>query len=223
MADDSIRWKVCPRCHRSLQLSGEHFGRHNRTASGFRCHCKQCTRAMAASRYKTKRAVLNAAAMRRYTANRDRLRAENRTRYYKNAARYAGTSERWRAANPLKRKEYRARYYEKRRQAPEFRLARNIRWRLRDALKNGRRSERTLQIIGYSIDDLRVHLERQFTEGMDWSNYGAGGWHIDHIVPLIEFNHNVPTELAACWALSNLRPLWGAENLRKGAKCQFLL
>ena len=36
-------------------------------------------------------------------------------------------------------------------------------------------------IVGYTIQDLRDHLEKLFKPGMTWDNHGK--WHIDHIIP----------------------------------------
>lgn len=72
------------------------------------------------------------------------------------------------------------------------------------------------QLVGYSTEDLRRHLERQFVPGMSWNNYGRG-WHVDHVVPSSSFTYTSPDEPAfnACWCLSNLRPLWAIDNIRK--------
>jgi hypothetical protein len=81
----------------------------------------------------------------------------------------------------------------------------------------------TLEILGYTKAHLAWHIERQFTPEMGWHNRNR--WHIDHIVPLAKFkcqSVNDP-EFKAAWALSNLRPIWAEENLRKGAKRVFLL
>lgn len=78
-------------------------------------------------------------------------------------------------------------------------------------------------LLGYSADDLRQHLERQFSRGMGWSN--MGDWHIDHIVPLSAFTFSGPhdPEVRRAWALTNLRPLWAEDNLRKRSKRTHLL
>jgi hypothetical protein len=62
------------------------------------------------------------------------------------------------------------------------------------------------------------HLEKQFTEGMTWDNYGQ--WHVDHIRPMSSFNFTSldDPEFKECWDLSNLQPLWETENLSKGSR-----
>jgi 5-methylcytosine-specific restriction endonuclease McrA len=86
--------------------------------------------------------------------------------------------------------------------------------------KGGRSTE---ELIGYTVSDLRDHIERQFLRGMTWDNYGE--WHIDHIVPLSSFTITGPDdpELRRAWALTNLRPLWATENLQKHKKRTHLI
>lgn len=75
-----------------------------------------------------------------------------------------------------------------------------------------------MEIVGYTLDELRAHLEAQFADGMGWHNMGA--WHIDHKRPLSSFSiagADCP-EFRAAWALENLQPLWAEDNLRKGAR-----
>jgi len=101
---------------------------------------------------------------------------------------------------------------------PKFRLSKNISREIRKAIsinKNGRRWE---ELLGYTLGDLILHLEKQFKIGMSWDNYGK--WHIDHIKPIDSFDFisydNV--EFKECWSLSNLQPLWALDNMRKSNK-----
>lgn len=70
--------------------------------------------------------------------------------------------------------------------------------------------------LPYSLDDLVMHLEGRFCDGMSWANYGK--WHVDHVKPCALFDLTNPKEFQQCWALANLQPLWAAENCAKGAK-----
>jgi len=92
---------------------------------------------------------------------------------------------------------------------------------MRGALKRGGTSNAVQRLVGYSIADLRAHLERQFVGGMSWAN--MADWHIDHIVPQRAFDLSDPEQWRRCWCMSNLRPMWGAENVAKGAKRVYLL
>jgi hypothetical protein len=110
-----------------------------------------------------------------------------------------------------RRREVRA----KLRPSPERRLKESMRARIWAALK-GRSNGRLWGRLGYSLDDLRKHLASLMTEGMSWDNYGH--WHVDHIKPCAAFNLEDDEEFRACWALSNLQPLWDRDNCVKGAK-----
>ena len=98
------------------------------------------------------------------------------------------------------------------------RLSNAIRANIRDALhrKGGDKKERGWEsLVGYTIKDLIKHLQKQFTGGMTWNNYGK--WHIDHIIPVSAFNFTSTDgfDFKRCWALSNLQPLWAKENMSK--------
>ena len=71
-------------------------------------------------------------------------------------------------------------------------------------------------LVGYTITDLRTHVESLFQAGMTWDNYGE--WHLDHIVPKYFFRYASESDLMfkACWSLPNLTPIWGSENVAKG-------
>lgn len=90
-------------------------------------------------------------------------------------------------------------------------------WKALKQKKAGRRWEK---LVGYTVLNLMRHLQSLFKPGMTWKNYGKKGWEIDHIRPRCSFSFESTDdpEFKACWALSNLQPLWGEENNRKNAK-----
>ena len=67
---------------------------------------------------------------------------------------------------------------------PHFKLIRTMHNQLLKGLKyhNLTKKNRTFVLLGYSAQDLKIHLEKQFTSEMSWSNYGSY-WHIDHKIP----------------------------------------
>lgn len=96
---------------------------------------------------------------------------------------------------------------------------------VRQALKtDGRRGASSMEkTLGYSVDELRNHLEKQFTKGMSWDAFNNGGIHIDHIIPLSSFDLQDPNDAQFAWSLTNLRPLWAAENMRKGNRRELII
>lgn len=74
-----------------------------------------------------------------------------------------------------------------------------------------------LELLGCSVEALKSHLEKLFTSGMSWTNYGK--WHIDHKRPCDSFDLSDPLQQKVCFHYTNLQPLWAFDNLSKGAKC----
>lgn len=88
--------------------------------------------------------------------------------------------------------------------------------------KQQRHTKTLKDIVNYTPEELKQHLESQFRDGMTWENYGRLGWHIDYIKPLTAFaffdekgNMNYDA-FVECMSLENLQPLWYDENIRKG-------
>ena len=105
---------------------------------------------------------------------------------------------------------------EKRKNDTHFKVLSNLRSRLWHAVKGNTKSEPTLKLLGCTVEHLVSYLENQFTEGMNWDNYGE--WHIDHIIPCASFDlHNLEQQ-KECFHYSNLQPLWAKENLLKSDK-----
>lgn len=96
-----------------------------------------------------------------------------------------------------------------------FRLARNLRKRLRSALKDNFKTGSAVEDLGCSIEDFKIYLESKFKDGMSWDNYGREGWHIDHIEPLSKFDLTNQQELKRACHYTNLQPMWWKDNLRK--------
>lgn len=76
------------------------------------------------------------------------------------------------------------------------------------------RKSRIQAILGCTYAEFISHIEGLFVEGMSWAN--RCDWHIDHIVPLA--SAKTESDLLALNHHTNLRPLWAADNLCKGAK-----
>jgi hypothetical protein len=114
----------------------------------------------------------------------------------------------------------RMRKYEKnkRLENPVFRLSTSMKSNIRQSLLLGKDGRTWESLVGYTITDLIKHIERKFTNGMSWENYGK--WHIDHIIPISAFHFQTYNDLdfKRCWSLSNLQPMWAKENIRKHAK-----
>jgi hypothetical protein len=79
----------------------------------------------------------------------------------------------------------------------------------------GKNKKSTFDVLGYTVDDLKQHLESKFQLGMTWENYGE--WEIDHVTPDSWFRYNSieDEDFKKSWDLNNLQPMWVAQNASK--------
>lgn len=77
--------------------------------------------------------------------------------------------------------------------------------------KNKKKQNKTHDLLKYTAEDLKEHINALFKDGLSWSNYGD--WHIDHIVHLTLFKDDTPAHIVN--ELSNLRPLEAKSNIAR--------
>jgi hypothetical protein len=98
---------------------------------------------------------------------------------------------------------------------PNFKMKHVLGVRIRKVLKGIiKKSESTQILVGCTIEELWIHLEKQFKPGMTKENHGK--WHVDHIKPCSSFDLTKASEQRECFHYTNLQPLWASENLSKG-------
>lgn len=163
--------------------------------------------------------------------HKDRLNLESKLKrnpevrkayYEKNKDIAIQKAKKWRVENPEKVKEIRYRHKQKKMQVAGYRLHNSISCQIRNTI-NDKGGVSWQELVGFTFAELKAHIERQFTKGMTWDNYGE--WHIDHITPVSCFNFSScdDGDFKSCWHISNLRPLWAVENIEKRDKIIFLL
>lgn len=191
--------------------------------------------------FERKRLIKNEKTRRWKLANREKVLAARKRYCEKYPDKIREENSRFRKNNPNYKKEYyqahkeeardwwNNRSEEQKKAKAEFnrkwkndRYKNNIGYKLRCIISTAvRRSlieekdDSIRNILGYSIDDLRKHLEAQFEDWMTWENLGVTAktykqtWQIDHIKPVNTFNITdvYCEDFKKCWALSNLRPL----------------
>ena len=103
-----------------------------------------------------------------------------------------------------------------------YRLNRIIRSAIKQSLKKNSLSKNHRPwetLVGFTIQELKLHLEKQFDSNMNWNNHGTY-WHLDHIIPLssLKFSSVNDENFKFLWCLTNLQPLFGPENISKSNK-----
>ena len=141
-------------------------------------------------------------------------------------------AKKWAKENPEKVKEIKVKSYkkclktvgERKKQRLKidlkFKLNHNISNNLRKSLKGNKAGCAWENLLGFTINELREHLEKLFYNCMTWDSFLKGDVHIDHKIPLAAFNFTRPEDegFKKAWALKNLQPLWAIDNLKKGTK-----
>lgn len=154
---------------------------------------------------------------RQYRANNpEKVRAAGNKWNRKNRDRCLENGRRYKREHVLEEREYRRLYVSRRIKTDiNYRIRHFLRNRIKHALKHVKKSKRTEQLVGCSIDYLRNHIEAQFNYGMSWENHSQHGWHIDHKKPCASFDLSDPEQQEICFHYTNLQPLWAEENRRK--------
>jgi hypothetical protein len=209
--------RICNGCGQSKK--DEDFPKDPRVKSGRATQCRACRNAYLKSYHQT---------------NRDKRLKAQRLDYQQNKTKYQVANRNYRQQNKDKLRLKDSLYYQKnkskiiarisiwekarRKSNPQHRISHNLRKRLWEALHKQSlvKNQKTFDLIGCNMPTLMSHLEKQFTNGMSWENYGKKGWHIDHIKPCAAFNLSNPEEQKACFHYTNLQPLWECDNLAKG-------
>ena len=148
--------------------------------------------------------------------NKQAINEKRKVRNIKNKEHYSSVSKAWKDKNKEAIKEWNRIYTANRYKTdPIFALKLNQRTRLRAILKSNK-TEKTNKLLGCSFEELKIHLESKFVDGMSWENMGQ--WHIDHIIPLHAFDLTKIENQFLAFNYKNLQPLWAKDNLKKGAK-----
>lgn len=100
----------------------------------------------------------------------------------------------------------------------DYRLKTNIRNLIVKAFKrNGfNKNSKTLDILGCSFEEFKLHLESKFEDWMNWENKGlyngelSYGWDMDHIIPIS--SAITEDDIIRLSHYTNLRPLCGYIN-----------
>jgi len=100
----------------------------------------------------------------------------------------------------------------------QFKMSRNLRRRIRKIMEGKVKNVSAIRDLGCTMEEFKLHLESKFKPGMTWKNYGFYGWHIDHIIPLSNFDLTNKEEMKRACHYTNLQPLWAQENLSKSNK-----
>jgi hypothetical protein len=225
LPDEVLTEKWCTWCKKVKPF--DEFALQKGKPFGRKSNCKECN---------------NKKERKRRVENREEYLERKRNYYKKNSGKIRAINDAWEERNSGWREEYREAhkyknlseegkeriraYARELRKDASYRIHNNVGRRLATYMRsNGlpKGGSRTESLLGYTIKELKEHIQSQFKDGMSWDNYGKHGWHIDHRIPLTSYkidSYDHPNFKKA-WALENLQPMWATENLSKGGKLYY--
>lgn len=235
MQESQLNARRCKKCDVEKPMSLEFFYRNLKCKNGISTECRECTKARTrkwATENKDRKAISDKA----YAEENRQAISEYQSKYrLLNKDKSSAYIKKYAEDNAVKlkksRKDYNSRpevklarakrHNERRKHDQKYRLMCNVRSAVSEALS---KQSGALRFLDYTVEDLMKHLERQFSKGMTWENYGTR-WHVDHILPSasFKFESSEDPDFKCCWGLANLRPLWAEDNLKKNAKRIFLI
>lgn len=223
-------FKKCSTCTKFFPRSL--FKKDSKGFLGLSSRCKECYKIYYNENKKSINARKRELNKTRYS---DKIKQYSKKRYSENKEKQITYSKEYQKRNPEVKKRNDKKYYETHREElnakklayhhfrykndPLYKLIKLVRGRTKDYCRVAkiRKSKRFHEYIGCTPEELRLHIEKQFKDGMSWENYGK--WHIDHIIPIS--SAKTEREVYILSHYTNLQPLWAEENLKKGDKvCQ---
>lgn len=211
--------KICSKCKQEKDI--EQFCKHKRNKDGRSTYCRECQRQYDINRRNNPKRVEYCKNYNKkyYQDNSEQLKERQRNYYQDNKEHYYEYEKE--RSKRLERVKYNKQYNKTYRQEnlerlrkwdkqrnKENKLNRNFSTAICIALRGNKAEQHWEDLVPYTLQELKEHLEKQFDENMNWDNYGSY-WEIDHIIPQNTFNIETENDIdfKICWSLANLRPL----------------
>ena len=196
-----MKTKVCSKCNIAKHIDG--FSKHKNAKDGLQSNCRQC----------------GAESSKQWKLNNPEKNKESHQKTFKKH--YIPKEKTPENIRKQKRKEYQNEWRKKKIKDPLIKLHNSIMHSIWKSLQKNSlpKQNKTLDILGLSHwGKFKTYIETQFTEGMNWDNYGnkKDCWSVDHIIP-----RSLATTLNEIYKLNhytNLRPMWHIENIKKSNK-----
>ena len=239
--------KTCKVCGIEKDISEFYF---RKDSNSYRAECKECIRLHSRKYHEEhkeerleynkqwqedNKAYVKVKRKDYYLSNREEALQQSKEYYQEHKAEKQEYDRQYYLSNREEINEYnRVRSKHKRDTDASFRLRSNVSRLVVMMLKsnNGQKNGKSiLDYLPYTIDELKIHIEKQFELWMNWNNYGAyrantwdekdsttWKWQLDHIIPQskLPYNSMADKNFQKCWALENLRPLSAKRNLLDG-------
>lgn len=203
-------YKICNICHE--EKSVKYFHKDKKGLHGVRKACKVCNYEKIKA-YRNENPEKRKKTIEKY--NKSENAKENNKRYY-NSEKAIINRRIYVSKNRKRINEW----HKNRRSVAKNHLDAIMSGAIRSSLKlvgasKERRSWET--VVGYSLEELKNHIEIQFcNEGLTWEGLGKV-WEIDHKRPKSWYTYTSfeDPQFKHCWQLENLQPLTKSKNRKK--------
>jgi len=191
---DGQKW--CPACSKNRPIS--EFGNSSTRKDGLECYCNSCRKTYNQEHKKEKKQY-----NKQYNIDNKKSISIQKRQYNQNNKEQRNAGQ---------RKKYKTDVI--------YKINKIIGKLINKSLRGNKNNAHWEDLVGWTVEEGRAHLESLFTEGMTWENYGGGkyDWSLDHIIAVSKWNITSAEchRFKNCWALDNLQPLWHIRNMEKG-------
>ena len=201
-----MKTKICSKCREEKEVC--EFYKHSKNPNIYRGQCKKCMNESSLNYKKNNIENINKKNKEYFEKNRELNKIKCIKYRNNNLEKSRERYRKWRLNNKEKINSYN--------QIPIIRLKNSLRSRINELMNKKYNNPRTIDLVGCDYEFLINYIEKKFTEGMSWNNYGYYGWHLDHIIPLS--SAKTEEEMCKLCHYTNLQPLWAEDNLKKSNK-----
>lgn len=206
--------KKCSSC--KIEKNVDYFNKCKTNKDGLHYCCKDCRKI---ERLKSK-SQLSQKQKEYYEKNKNELLLKNRQYRIENKDSINLQRKQYRELNKdhiqIKNKEYlpikKEKIKERRKTDKDFQMKEVLRSKIHKLLKGQKTSY--LKILNCEFEIFKKWIEFQFESDMSWENFGIV-WHLDHIIPIYQFNITINEDKNVCFNWTNLQPLYCKENHEK--------
>ena len=205
--------KNCIKCN--VEKNIESFGKDKSRKDGLKYKCIECDRQFQKFMYSKHKDKHNQYMKEWYQNNKDTHKKKSKEWVKNNIERNREIQSNYRKNNLEKVRDYDNNWKkEKRKKDLNYKIKVILRERIRDGLKNNYKRGKVLDLLGCSIEEYKLYLEKKFKKDMNWGNYGKY-WEIDHIIQLHTFDLTKIENQKIAFNYKNTRPLTIQQNRQR--------